>query len=608
MTEVAKKENPKYTKQFKETVARLVKYTTRPTPLSYKIFNLQEGYPLAPMVDNEPLGPHNVVMTLSYLGERIPNELLETMDKPINLVLTNDHNKFVGQNTRDQLKTAKSRRRWYTVEDKRESININMNIRDSKLGGADQREMASFLSLLHLLRKANFHQVHSLVMANPQFKSPHFDVFKDPNKFEAWKKSEINVSFDFDENRTSAVDILTQKLKEKMPKTERKPLLFIGNDFSWRMTMFTLLLDEVKLASLEKLYGKDQETDASFGIRTKMTDLETIVKTMAKRNIPEDVKAFVRKYTLLTLLNKDYGKTDRATQLYEQIFNKENYSKLGYKRLLYGVRGPLDNGNDYEKSNMGEPIDYWDPKAFDQNLLIDESPYIKEMFDRLIEIDHPILSIPYLIGELPADLSAKLIDEELIDPELIAFIGKIGYIRRDSNREHDNGLKQGQIVIPYKTRIAGQDQDQATQYPIRYQVDERDKAFFNYVGVDELMTVAAVTVQEDGDYKAVSNPDGHLTVDMEQGSMAEKFSGSNTRIVAGFYISDVSDSKGAKKPGENARKSDISKPMNTVEGAISASFTTLFAIYQMSKLKKLSANIQDTLDKLKSLAGELGVS
>lgn len=521
---------------------------------------------------NEPVDENNIALVMPYLLDRIPTELLST-DKNIELVLTNDVTKF--QDCED-IKTAKSRRRWYTIEDQGDKRVIYWHIRDDKLieendlvGGTDAIEMMSFLSLLHILRKSDFNVLEQkfeeigYLMPNDKF-----DAFHNEESFIKWKYTDFNVKLDFDVERPSAVDILVQNLKDRLPKPsngEKKPFLLIGNDFSWRLTMFSLFLNGENLNKLKEKYANDLSLLNRFIEESQLGE-------------KEDLREFIKKYFLLTLLNKEYKHNEDLTSIYDEIFSAENYQKLGYRRLLYGKIEPINKDENSKRSITGEPVDYWDPNSFDEQLLQDETNYVRKLFEELLTYQQPILSIPYLNGKISPELIVKLIKAGLVDESVVGFLGKVGYFDSGTIKEP---LRRGNIVMPVSVSEITRKKPSNEEYPHKFSLDERDLHFINLVRTAKFTTTPAVTIQSEEDFKNGDYTDSVL--ESEQYYIVEKFEENNlaTRIIGSFYISDIS----RKNPIVGAQD-NINIPLTPQEGAISVCLTTLFEIDQIIKFRK----------------------
>lgn len=529
-----------------------------PISLDDSFFDLKKGYSLT-LTDGKDINEFNVAKTLGYVMPRMPEEMFTGQDN-INIVLTNDQAIFNGSNDLD-LKRSKSRKRWHVVknDEEKKSTTIYIQIRDEQLGETDMTELMSNLAILHLLKKSDYSQIWQHVAGNKFFSSKEFNTIRNRELFENWKKKKITVKRDFDPSRKSALDILVEGLANKLPDTEKKPFLMIGNDFSWRLMMFTLFLKENSVAKLESIFAKElEETNAR----------------LKERNVPNELRGFMKKYVLLTLLNKDYHKNESTRKLYEEIFTQKNYEYLGFERLFFGERGPIDDNKEFERSSIAEPIDYWDPNKFYRPLLADESQYVQNLFSKLIDQGQPILSIPYMIGKMSTDLVAKLIDRGLIDREKIGFIGKVGNIVRRGK----NHLKRGQIVIPDVIHQSLGDR-YSYEYPNLFRLEDDDKVFIDQFSVAHFMTVPAVTLQNYHDFEMIGDTP-NLCVEMEQHPLVEMLQGTGTRIISSFYVSDQSIEPGDTKTVEQV---NISTPLDTVEGAIAVCFTTLFELKQLAK-------------------------
>lgn len=519
--------------------------------------------------NNEVVNPNNIGLVLPYLVYRIPSELLSDDNRPIELVLTNDAEIFKNKD----VKTAKARRRWYSIENKKDKRVIYWHIRDDcltkeddSIGGTDAIEMMSFLALLHILRKAEFSQVWQYLVG---IESIDFLILHKKEKFERWKNTEINVRLDFDETKPSAIDILIEDLKDRISKRKgrEKPFLLIGNDFSWRLTIFSLFLNGENLNKLKERYKSD------------LSLLYELIKE-SPLGEKESLKDFIEKYFLLTFLNKNYKNDEELSQIYEEIFSPDNYRRLGYRRLLYGVRKPKNNDSDIKRSITGEPVDYWDPELFDQSLLEDETNYIKQLFERLISLNQPILSIPYLNGKLSPELAVKLIKAGLVDKDVIGFLGKVGFFISDP--EHEGRIKRGRIILPSENirKITGE--KFTGRNPHLFKMNEKDSHYVDLFNVAPFTTTPAVTLQNESDLREI----GNTALDSEQAYLCEAFEENNlpTRIIASFYVSDISRTRGYKSKGPI--EDNINRPLSHREGAVAVCLTTLFEIEQIIKYKE----------------------
>lgn len=532
-----------------------------PLSLDDSFFDLKRGYSLT-LTDGKEINTFNVAKTLGYVIPRMPEEIFTGQDN-INIVLTNNQ-KIFGNANNEELRRSKSRKRWHVVkqDEQTKETTVYLQIRDEQLGETDMTEIMSNLAILHVLKTSEFSQIWQHVAGNRYLSSREFETLQNQELFEKWKKKKITVRQDFDQSRKSALNILVDGLAAKLPKTEKKPFLMIGNDFSWRLMMFTLFLKEDSVGKLEKIFGKELE--------------ETNAK-LKERYIPKELKNFIKKYVLLTLLNKDYRKNDSTRKLYEEIFTQKNYEYLGFERVFYGERGPINGEENFDRSIIAEPVDYWDPNNFYRPLLADEGQYVRELFSKLIDQGQPILSIPYMIGKMSTDLVAKLIDRELIDREKIGFIGKVGNIVRPGK----NHLKRGQIVIPDVVH-SSLGNGYSYEYPNLFKLDDEDKVFIDQFSVAHFMTVPAVTLQNYYDFDMVDEAP-NLCVEMEQHPLIQMLQGTGTRIISSFYVSDQSVEPGGDNNQESASRVNISTPLDTVEGAIAVCFTTLFEIKQLAK-------------------------
>lgn len=532
--------------------------------LNNSLFDFKEGYRLT-LTNGEKLTTFNVANTLGYVIPRMPTEIFSGANN-IEIILTNNHQIFA-DTKKDELRRSKSRKRWHVVknDNKKGKTTIYLQIRDEKLGDTDLTEIMSNLAIFHLLKKADYSQIWQHVVGDEGFAKQEFDALKDAKSFENWKNKNITVTLDFDEKRKSVLDILVERLSKKLPETEKKPFLMIGNDFSWRLMMFTLFLNGEFVQRLENLFAKEYE------------EIEVKLK---ERNIRSELKNFIKKYVLLTLLNKNYHKNDKTQEIYKEIFSQKNYKELGFTRLFYGERGPIDGQEKFDRSIIAEPVDYWDPNKFNRFLLEDEDQYVKNLFSKLIDQGQPILSIPYMIGQLSADLVAKLIDKKLIDQEKIGFIGKVGNIVRPGK----NQLKRGQIVIPEIVYKSWGDKNPLT-YPNLFKMDNQDLVFIDQFSVVNFMTVPAVTLQSYNDFDIVDAT--NLCAEMEQHPLVEMLEGTGIRIISSFYISDLSiePNKGYYQE-ELKNQVNITIPLDTVEGAIAVALTTLFEVTQLTKVNE----------------------
>lgn len=523
------------------------------------------------LTDGQEVDEFTAGMLLPYVLQRIPTELIAGKDerdrlsiKPVEIVLTNNHDMFVDQQTRERLKTSTARRRWYLVEEKKDTRTIYLHIRDHVETGTDLIEIISMLSALSIIRGANFSQVYQHIVGCRNFPENQGSnsVFLNKDLFEEWKQKPINVSWDFNVERGSAVDTLIGSLSEYFAKNERsekKPYLLIGNDFSWRLTMFTLLLNDQQFQLLSNQFGHE------LGEVNKQLDI---------MNAPEDLKRFVQKYTLLTLLNKYYRHKPELISIYHDIFTKENYQRLGYTRIFFGARGSLEE-DEYQRSVLAEPIDYWDPKIFDRTILCNQESYIRNLFNRLINMGQPILSVPYIVGMMSAELTTKLIEANLVDGEKVGFVGKVGNIVMGETRP----LVRGQIVIP---RTVNYPNAKSLIYPAQFNIkgdDEGSSLFLSAFTACDLVTVPTVTLQAFSDFEQFNS--GATCVDMEQYYLVNRLKqlGLNTKIIPAFYVSDNSvmpDYRSRMKNGET-----LSVPLSITDGAVAVSLATLFAVNQL---------------------------
>jgi len=286
------------------------------------------------LADGEIISSKNIAKVLPYLLERTPQELLNP-DSDVRLVLSNDNGFFKERS--DVLQTANKRRRWYYVEDGSQDKScktVYWHIRDDEIvsdkedelvGGTDSIEMMSFLSLLHILKQSDYSDFEKLTKEDSTSAKLYgslknkFHFLSSQKAFEKWKSQEFNVLLDFDKEREGAVDLFINDLKERVPKRnegDHKPFLLIGNDFSLRLTMFSLLVDQNTIEALKIMYKND---------------LDEFRETFKKGPYTgkDDLKNSLEKYFLLTLLNKDYGRAKNS-----QDMSKEN-QKLSPSMKVY---------------------------------------------------------------------------------------------------------------------------------------------------------------------------------------------------------------------------------------------------------------------------------
>lgn len=551
-------------------------------------FSFEKDYPTT-LTSGEPLSRKNVAQPLIYTSARLPEDLFKGQEN-IELVLTNDNARFLQGSG---LKTAKARRRWYVVEEdkKHNKKTIYLQIRDNQLEtSTDLGEIMSLLGIVSIARKSTLRDLKPL-----KFK---------PDDLRAFQGKDIKIKLDFDVSRKSAAEVLIEQLKRhpysrsERHKNENMPFLLMGNDFSLRLLMMTTVINKDQVDQLKKMFsGKwaeavdqfhnEHDTNKILKIKEEfMTDrVSEIDRLLDEKNIPPLYKDFFMKYTLLTLLDRNRHLIGAADKFHNQIFTEENYKKLGYKRLLYGVRSPLDESNrDFERSVMGEPIDYWDPVEFSKHLefLGDESDPIKQIFQRLIDKKQPLLSISYVIGGLSIELVEQLIRNGLISREEIGFIGKVGHYV-DGDEPH---LQRGDLAIISSCYSPDADMRAEVENNIKFQNEL--SALVGMSHAVSALTSRAVTVQTHKELEnarrqereLTNDEHRHLVVDMEQFYLINKLKELGTKYYSVFYISDIS--RNPKKilldwfKGNDAEK--ITNPLSTVRGALAVALSTLIVI------------------------------
>ncbi len=560
-------------KYYREVLS-VFETTLGPVGIGHSVFSLLEGNHIT-MTEGLPFDEVTVKYTIPYVVSRIPKELFAAVTdqgfsiKPTHLVLTNNHDMFAAEGIQDSLQTAPSRRRWYLVHEEEDKRTIYLHIRDGKEGETDMIEIMTMLFVFHTLRKANPASVNLYLMGLKSFPPEGVNrLFLNQDLFSQWQKNPFDVTLDFDSQRGSAVDKLVTDLKDCLPTSNEKPFLLIGNDFSMKLILFTLVLDKENENKLRKIFENELMQISVY--------LDSLGIT--KHESTKELKSFVEKYVLLALLNKTYRHKESLQGIYEAIFSQTNYEMLGFQRLLDGVR----KSNQRKKSILAEPVDYWDPKKFNSSLLDDEALPIKRIFQYIVETGKPIVSIPYLIGTISAELVSKLIKEGLVDESSIGFIGKVGNIVLPGT----NFVPRGTTVVPEYVFFQGRD---GLEYPTTgfYYPSEIIHLIHTALG-GSIVTVPAVLSQTFSDF---TNPDGkpvdsNIFVDMEQWYIiAEaleelKKLGFNTRIISSFYVSDNSVSPQAKNQGFNGVT--LATPMSFAEGTVAACLTTLFELTQFA--------------------------
>ncbi|MBP8591188.1 hypothetical protein KBI33_01815 [Candidatus Shapirobacteria bacterium] len=519
--------------------------TKSPLDLDHPKFGFMENFK-STLTDGYPLSSKNIGIPIRYVFPRLPEEIFFPNRDDLHLVLTNDSSLFAKQEKQNYLKTPPARRRWYLNNGRL----IRVHLRGKKKLNGDLLEILSFLGILRLFRRTGWEEIASYTNENI------IPFLSDRTNFEKWQQKKITVSIDWKPERPPATVVLEDQLRKiglkDLISQQQKPLLLIGNDFSWRLMMFTLLLSPSQFRKLKIIFKAEEE---KIKKETKL--------------INDDWLDFCHKYILLTILNKTYSSTKNnqpeINAIYNQIFNQKNFKTIGYQRLLYGKRPPLKK-KFFLRSAIGEPVDYWDPKKFQQKLLKDESASVRKFFLNLIQHRWSILSIPYLIGENSAEVTESLIQNRLVDDETVAFVGKAGLFSEENNCF---SLKKGDLIWPRK--IFNLENDQSFNFPFK------NNLFFNIPSAD-FLTVPNIALQSYPDCQLIkSRQDKNLplALDMEQFhllSLKEKF-----RILPGFYISDLSCRK------NYGQENKITTPLDPIRGGLAIWQAMLLVLQQINR-------------------------
>lgn len=538
-------------------------------------FSFMHNYPLM-LTDGEPLNPKNAGKA-TYPLSRLFEDIFSTQ-RNIDIVLTNDHRLFL--NNRDRIKTSKDRRRWGIIEDDNtETTKIFIHIRDKNISDStDLKEIMSFFGIISILRKSKWMQLKKLRrdVKNDSYLQK-FSALRSEEEFEKWKKKHLTVKLDFEDSRGGATTVLVDQIKTELKNKKieitknNEPYLFIGNDFSFRLMMFTLLLNSDQIRNLEEIY------------QNNLSDIEKQINEKKAGPLFHD---FIKKYSLLTMLNKDYSsiKPDdseyhRKISLYESIFNEENYQALGFTRLLYGVRPPLNNSSDYQRSILAEPVDLWLPENFKLNLLNDESGFVKKIFERLIRSNKKIMSIPYVTGNLCVELVDDLIRNGLVNRDSMAFSGKVGSFFEDG----ESHLNRGDTVL-----LTSVSDIEGESIEVRNKLEFGDELFgiINTIQSAHNITVPAVSLEAYNDFTNAKKKFSHLTTEMELFPLTKYLNENNIGLYAVYYVSDVM--RRAKKSllpdwFGRADAENINQKMTTAQAALSVGIATLLTLYGLSR-------------------------
>jgi|GEM_PF-2574159 len=560
-------------------IDRLVKGKVKPeeVDLNNEFWGFMEGHP-STLVDGEGLSHKNVGKNvLEYALQRLADLHLSCNEREgrktplfdlfagdyrsMEIILTNDNeNTFLPHE--DDLKTPARRRRWMLVEDVEEhgekKRKVYIQIRNEGSYGSDMIEMMTFLGVLHLVRKASFGEINEF-FAN-KTKKPSF--LNSQEDFERWKNRKILVNVDFDQKRPSAISLLVNEI-EKHNFSEPPPVLLIGNDFFLRLLVFSLVLskeDENKLASI-----------FSEGVN----NLRRLFK---EKQIPQDLQPIIEKYYLLSRLNlysqvEDENIRGELERIYKKVFFPDNYRRLGFTRLLDGVR----KTDGAAKSPTAEPVDLWDPSKISDEIITDETSLIQQLINGLKDRKVRILSVPYLIGDLSKTLIEELLKKNLINRNVIGFVGKVGCATNETDQVKLSSKIGAQVSIGEKV----------------FYIDDqsREPLLTSYQGEIPVMqipflTVPAVLVQTAEAIKRVlsqlkggsENEPNSLALDMEMHHVLSLLSEMKILLASAFYVSDlspidISDSGIAER---------ITVPINKEVGAIAVVLAMIRVLEQIA--------------------------
>jgi len=520
------------------------------------------------LLEGKPLNEETAIGALPYVARRLPPEIFFANQRPLTIIVSNDNEAF---NDPKLLRTAPARRRWYTVEEGEKEVTVRIHVRDGMINGTDLQEIMAMLSYLSILRGMDKAEADENLGRMDNRYLRDYEAFQSADNFQRWKDRPITVQFDLDFNRPGAVTLLVERVRERLNKLgeageirKKEPFLLIGNDFSLRLVAFTLLVDDKTIKTLRNKFSEE---------------LEKFAEKLQELNLTHDsLKGFLEKYFLLTLLSRKYREGDSDIKaIYNQIFSDENYRKLGFRRLLYAVNRP-DGITADQLSPLAEPVDYWNPAMMDEVLLADESDFIRRLFRDLRELGQPIISIPYLIGTLSAELVEEMINRRMIDQTAIGFVGKVGNIVLSK----ESYIPRGRLVIPLKVKNAGEEQWNYYPHYFRRFPEELSETVTIIHFAQWLVTFPSLLHQGFAAFDGL--PYGDIVVaDMEQGYLVNRFGKmpQPLEILSCFYISDHSI-----HPSLSLKAPNLNVPLDPIDGAIGACLSTLWVIYQMVEMRR----------------------